>query len=181
MYGGVEAKTVGHGDENQKIITDYCQENDVDLALYFPAEHWAIQLGDGWFIPGNDELEQVILNDIKGLGKKYNMPISEALKVAKETAPYVEELRTTGKTSHKGLMMRRNIVSGFWLYNLHSSTMNNSSWEKEGNNEDKTALYLGGNSDPFYVLTTITDKMGATNYWALCTGVQDVVVAFKRF
>lgn len=50
-------KTTAYGKENAKIITEFCKENDVDINKYFPDQVWASELGEGWFIPGNAELE----------------------------------------------------------------------------------------------------------------------------
>ena len=50
-------KTTAYGKENAKIIADFCKENNVDINEYFPDQVWANELGDGWFIPGNAELE----------------------------------------------------------------------------------------------------------------------------
>lgn len=50
-------KTTPYGKENAKIIADFCEENNVDINEYFPEQAWANELGEGWFIPGNAELE----------------------------------------------------------------------------------------------------------------------------
>jgi hypothetical protein len=50
-------KTTPYGKENSRIIAEFCKENNVDINEYFPEQVWASQLGEGWFIPGNAELE----------------------------------------------------------------------------------------------------------------------------
>ncbi len=47
-----------YGKENAEQIRTYCETNDIDMATYFPEQYWAMQMGDGWFIPGVYELEQ---------------------------------------------------------------------------------------------------------------------------
>lgn len=50
-------QTTEFGKENAKVIRNYCEENDVDMKTFFPDQYWAESLGDGWFIPGNAEIE----------------------------------------------------------------------------------------------------------------------------
>lgn len=44
------------GKTNQDKIVAYCNEKGISLADHFPFQHWAASFGDGWFIPGDNEL-----------------------------------------------------------------------------------------------------------------------------
>lgn len=59
-----------NGVENCKNIADYCEANGLPMDAYFPEMAWAASLGDGWFIPGTDELEIYANVIARGVGKK---------------------------------------------------------------------------------------------------------------
>lgn len=44
------------GKTNQEQIIAYCNENNISLKDVFPLQYWAKNLGEGWFIPGDQEL-----------------------------------------------------------------------------------------------------------------------------
>lgn len=56
VYGPLVGKLSKNGKENIKIIEDFCAEKGYSLAQYFPMQYWAKQLGEGWYIPGFDDL-----------------------------------------------------------------------------------------------------------------------------
>lgn len=58
-----------NGVENCKNIADYCENNGIPMEVYFPELAWASSLGDGWFIPGTDELEIYANVIARGVGK----------------------------------------------------------------------------------------------------------------
>ena len=58
-----------NGVENCKNIADYCESNGIPMEAYFPELTWAASLGEGWFIPGTDELEIYANVIAKGLGR----------------------------------------------------------------------------------------------------------------
>ena len=68
VFSDVARLNTDRGLDNQKAIVKYCQDNNVDLGSYFFETNWALQLGDGWFIPGNHELELFSLHFGNGLG-----------------------------------------------------------------------------------------------------------------
>lgn len=68
IFNDVAALNTTKGVENQQAIIKYCKDNNVDLGAYFFEVNWAKQLGDGWFIPGNHELELFSLSFGNGLG-----------------------------------------------------------------------------------------------------------------
>lgn len=59
-----------NGVENCKNIADYCEANGLPMEAYFPEMAWAASLGEGWFIPGTDELEIYAKVIARGVGKK---------------------------------------------------------------------------------------------------------------
>lgn len=58
-----------NGVENCKNIADYCESNGLPMEAYFPEMSWAASLGEGWFIPGTDELEIYANVIAQGVGK----------------------------------------------------------------------------------------------------------------
>ena len=48
------------GKENMKNVIDYCNEKGIEMEMYFPQYAWAQSLGEGWFIPGVNELESLV-------------------------------------------------------------------------------------------------------------------------
>lgn len=56
-WSPVYKKMTESGEENKVTIATYCQENNIDMATVFPNHYWASRLGEGWFIPGDKELE----------------------------------------------------------------------------------------------------------------------------
>lgn len=82
-----------YGKENSEQIRAYCDANDVDMAIYFPEQYWASQLGNGWFIPGVHELEQYVafLTEGRKIGKKEKLRRAEI----KAVNAKIEEIRTS--------------------------------------------------------------------------------------
>lgn len=56
VYAPLVGKLSKNGKENVKLIEDFCAENGYSLGVYFPMQYWAKQLGEGWYIPGFDDL-----------------------------------------------------------------------------------------------------------------------------
>lgn len=46
-----------YGVKNQDIIKAYCRKEGVDYAYFFPEYAWIDNLGSGWFLPGDEELD----------------------------------------------------------------------------------------------------------------------------
>jgi len=75
------------GKEVARFIKDYCEENGLTLGVYFPSQQWATLLGDGWYMPGNYELELMA----PALYSGYNVgDIVEYVK-PKEQADFLEQ------------------------------------------------------------------------------------------
>ncbi|MBR1787154.1 MAG: hypothetical protein IJ756_08380 [Paludibacteraceae bacterium] len=65
-----------NGQDNCKNIADYCEANGLSMEAYFPEAAWAASLGEGWFIPGTDELELYAGVIAKGVGKEKDKKLS---------------------------------------------------------------------------------------------------------
>ncbi|MGM9693890.1 MAG: hypothetical protein ACI3YC_02650 [Alloprevotella sp.] len=61
-----------YGEQNAKIVKDYCAEKNISLQL-FPHHYWASTLGEGWFIPGDEELRLFAQFFCGGVGKEYGL------------------------------------------------------------------------------------------------------------
>ena len=66
-------KLTEKGEENAVIIEDYCKEQNLSMKENFPWEYWASQLGRGWFIPGDYELNLFAQFYSGGVGEDYSM------------------------------------------------------------------------------------------------------------
>lgn len=64
------------GEENAIAIETYCKEHNISMQENFPWEYWATQLGQGWFIPGDEELDLFAQYYIGGVGKDHGLGIS---------------------------------------------------------------------------------------------------------
>lgn len=56
------------GEENRRIIEEYCNNNNLPLDV-FEGQSFAASLGEGWFIPGNKEIEIFASFFAGGLGE----------------------------------------------------------------------------------------------------------------
>ncbi|MBQ2950411.1 MAG: hypothetical protein IJE12_05120 [Prevotella sp.] len=72
------------GEKNATAIKKYCSEKGYSMQTYFPWEHWAEQLGDGWFIPGDKELALFAQFYTGGLGGDYTITGSKFYKKGSE-------------------------------------------------------------------------------------------------
>lgn len=59
-----------NGEENMLAIQQYCKDKNLSLKDNFPWQYWATQLGEGWYIPGDYELELLATYFYGGLNKK---------------------------------------------------------------------------------------------------------------
>ncbi len=114
-----------YGKENAEQILAYCEANDIDMAAYFPEQYWAMQMGDGWFIPGVYELELYtkFLTNGRELGKKGKL-------VGKAYSEFlIRNSAICGKVVE-------DYGTSFTLpYKAISSTLINSTWGKDKANK----------------------------------------------
>ena len=71
------------GKKNQERIEAFCVEKGVSLQEKFPMQYWAKCLGEGWFIPGDQELTYFANTYYGGLGRSNSLG-SKFLSHAKE-------------------------------------------------------------------------------------------------
>lgn len=173
MLRNIAADMTGYGAIDQQMIIDYCEANNVDLQEYFYAIDWALRLGEGWFIPGNYDLEIYSQFFTPGLGvvldTKNNNP-------ERTTAMY--------EFSWKHWMLGSIYSSNYIL----SSTCQESPWEETDNNKSKTAtiIVIGAPSEPnfkdnYYVYGLCDDL--SKKFYAMIKNRQkgSAIVAFKYF
>ena len=171
MLRNVAADMTGYGAIDQQMIIDYCKNNNVDLQEYFYAIDWAMKLGEGWFIPGNYDLELYSQFFTPGLG----VIIDD-----KDT----ERNNATYRLSWKKWML----ASIYPSSSILSSTFQESPWEETDNNKSKTAkiIVIGGPSEPNfkdnYYVYDVGDNFGK-RFYAFIKNRQKggYMVAFKYF
>lgn len=69
-YNNLATELTSDGKHNSEVIKQYCLDNNLDMKEFFPAQYWASTLGDGWYITGDNELEDYSYVVGNGLGKK---------------------------------------------------------------------------------------------------------------
>lgn len=172
-----------YGQSNTTAINEYCIENNVDVELYFPAVSYANRLGEGWFVPGNYELELISKNFIDNVGEKEKMKSTEISK--RKSAIRIKIL---------------NIQPFFPILDpLRSSTMIKSSWTES--NKDKISKILSTGSglgvlgqaivltvsaaekDTYYTLLEMQKKVDVFNeYYAFCRNADyGYIICVKKF
>ena len=164
MLRNVAAKMTGNGLQDQQMIIDFSEENDVNLPEYFSSIDWAQKLGNGWFIPGNYELELFASSISKGLGVHMNE---------------IEAFETGIMFAYKTWML-----STVFPKKIRSSTFLESPWETIGNNKAKTATIVMRDfdfKDNYYVLGTGNNLGDIFNVLVKNNQYMSYTVAFKYF
>lgn len=75
LFAGLIDRLTDNGQINQEQIIAYCEEKSISLQEKFPMQYWAQNLGEGWFIPGDDELTEFAKFYFGGLGRKHSLGI----------------------------------------------------------------------------------------------------------
>lgn len=75
LFIGLMDNLTDNGKTNQEQIIAYCNENNISLKDIFPLQYWAKNLGEGWFIPGDQELTYFADFYFGGLGKNNSLGI----------------------------------------------------------------------------------------------------------
>lgn len=165
MLRNIAPEMTGNGQHDQQLIIDYCEQNGIDMSYYFYSIDWCQKLGEGWFIPGNEELELFASSFSAGLGVHMT---------------YAEVMKAVSVLSWKKWML-----SSVFPTKVRSSTFTECPWESFGNNKGKTATIIGRNDfnfqDNYYVLDQ-SDMFGKY-FYAFIRNDQywGDVVAFKYF
>ena len=136
MLRNIAPEMTGNGQHDQQLIIDYCEQNGVDLAYYFYSIDWCLKLGEGWFIPGNEELELYATSFSSGVG------------VHMTKAESVQKASVLGWKSW--------MLSSVFPLTVRSSTFTECPWENIGDNKGKTAIIIRTNDanfqDNYYML-----------------------------
>lgn len=93
-----------YGEENQKAIVKFCEDRNLILAYEFPEAAWADGLGEGWFIPGDYELELYAKLYTGGLRDTYSLPNAE----------YFNRYKNLTSSERAGAIMRSPAYRGAW-------------------------------------------------------------------
>lgn len=75
VFVGIVDRLSDNGKTNQQQIIAYCKEKSISLKDIFPLQYWATNLGEGWFIPGDQELTYFADFYFGGLGKNNSLGI----------------------------------------------------------------------------------------------------------
>ncbi len=75
LFAGLLDRLTDNGQNNQEQIVKYCEEKGISLRKVFPMQYWAKNLGEGWFVPGDQELTAFADFYFGGLGKKHSLGI----------------------------------------------------------------------------------------------------------
>ena len=73
LFAGLVGRLTDKGKNNQEQILAYCEEYGLSLQEIFPMQYWAKNLGNGWFIPGDQELTLFADFYFGGLGKSHSL------------------------------------------------------------------------------------------------------------
>lgn len=142
-----------YGENNTKKIAEYCSRNGIDMSLYFPTIKYAIGLGEGWFAPGNYELELIATYYVEAVGSNYKKDMREF-------------------KSDTILINKLGGLHTYQLYpnitNLQSSTMTKSSWGDDNNNKGKTGRFLSNEG----VVQLIGSAVEEAIYYSLVKAIQ---------
>ncbi len=92
--------TTSHsGKENMKNVIDFCKDKDISMEKCFPTFAWAQSLGEGWYIPGIDELELYAkFLGYEGIGKQYALGLSDMIQKMKELREQANEMQAQIQT-----------------------------------------------------------------------------------
>ncbi len=93
-----------YGEANQKAIVEFCDEKGLILAYEFPDAAWADGLGEGWFIPGDYELELYANLYAGGMREEHALPNAE----------YLNRYRDLTQSERAAAIMRSPAFRGAW-------------------------------------------------------------------
>ena len=166
------SQTNEYGEDNQKSVLAYCHENDINMTKYFCEYEYAINLGDGWFIPGNYELELYSKLYVEEMGRTHH--ISTPQKLSKEQ--FLRE--KLGAVGHWDTF--------FFPSNLiQSSTMFRSAWTESPENKEKMDMLTASSNEGYGSFIYSFAYQGITGfYWLVFASSvpnNSYIVAFKHF
>ena len=132
LYEDLLPLLTSDGEKNAEIIADYCKNKNILIQDYFPNQHWASQLGNGWFIPGEKEVTLFAKFYTGGVGKEHKITgltgfLDQGKKLSNDKMVQVllTGLASTGILSS----CMKNISGGFCgLHIVRSKSLAFSSW-----------------------------------------------------
>lgn len=113
LYEELVANMSDYGKNNMEQVCKLCEEKGLSLQEYFPAFWAAKKKGEGWYIPGDKELELFAVFFCGGLGKANGLGATKWIKRA-------------GVLSDNALVVTGLGMQSFYS-ELYSSTIHNSS------------------------------------------------------
>lgn len=128
LFGDLIPLLSGDGKNNALAIASYCQEKGLSMKDNFPWEYWASQLGDGWYIPGDNELEKFAVFFCGGLNKSNSISAVKWYNQYKHLSDDKRVQYYLGYIGMIGLMSStaKHAESGFRT--LHKISTMNKSW-----------------------------------------------------
>lgn len=128
LFGDLIPSLSGDGKNNASAIASYCQKNSLSMRDNFPWEYWASQLGDGWYIPGDNELEKFAVFFCGGLNKSNGIGSVKWASQYKHLSNDKRVQYALGYIGMIGLMSStaKHADSGFRT--LHKVSTTNKSW-----------------------------------------------------
>lgn len=129
-----------NGIHNQQAITHYCAEHGLFEGMYFPETYWASLLGEGWFIPGTAELEQVATAIYGGVGREHRIPAKYRTKRKRVEHVHEPLLKRYDRVSYAryGSFIRNTDYQSLFPLKVMSSTPVGCNWGKEHKHMTRT-------------------------------------------
>ena len=146
----VAARCGGNGMSNREQISQYCAEQGILMATYFPEVYWASLLGGDWFIPGTEETTLMLKSLRGGVGRQYRIPYKYRRRKYRYEHVYQPLLRRYEQVSLGRYLDYRHNTSYMRLYPLRTmtSTAVGCPWSEA--NESQVKDFDQDYAAPFY-------------------------------
>lgn len=69
LYAELVGRLSDNGKANAEQVKSFCEEKGISMKDFFPTFYAAKEQGEGWFLPGDKELEEFAVFYLGGLGK----------------------------------------------------------------------------------------------------------------
>ncbi len=147
------------GKENMQNVIDFCNEQDISIETYFPEFAWALSLGEGWYIPGINELKLHVKRfGFNTIGHDETHKIQSAKEMKAERNIFNASLENI---DNKDLFTEVIIKELLW-YPIRSSTF--ASGDKDGDFGGLATLFY----NPGLGAARVEMSFGAGNVCAVC-------------
>lgn len=94
----------GDGEQNTIAIADFCKEKGLNEQEFFPACYWASQLGMGWFVPGENELNKFAEFYLGGTGKGFKVKLGNFYKNSKSLSNDIQVQEQLTSIAYNGIL-----------------------------------------------------------------------------